>query len=148
MRKELDEAKHWMQEKRRYQEVKDPLLLKPSLARKVVEIVVQQGFNLAIQGLASNRHNPNIQPFFHYKFYTFDEVISACVHGMNPKFEHRRLFECDDNAEFATYMKKSCLKIDFIDESSELTKEIRDYIGTATIPLNAIYEQKSFSSRV
>jgi len=120
MRKDLNEAIRWKNERTLVQAVKDPTITNTSGTRKVIEIEVKQGFNLAIQGPGQSKINNNIAPFFTYRFYTFDETISAQVHGCNPLFEHRRKFECDDNAEFANYMKKGFLKIDFIDESREI----------------------------
>lgn len=67
---------------------------------------------------------------------------------MNPLFENHRKFECEDNAEFAKYMKNGKLEIFFIDESRELQRELRDYIGSAIIPLASVYDHGRFEKKV
>jgi hypothetical protein len=62
-----------------------------------------------------------MQPFFSYNFYTFEDVVSHCVTGNSPDFEHRKQFEVAANTEFLNYMRKQYLKIDFMDESVDIT---------------------------
>jgi hypothetical protein len=90
-----------------------------------------------------------MQPFFSYRFYTFDDVFSPHLQGNNPQWQHRKQFDVDDTAEFIAYMRKQTFKIDFIDESVDMTqKNLRDYIGSARIPLSAVFEKKEFIRRV
>ena len=74
-------------------------------------------------------------PFFTYEFYNFSRT-SDVGSGDNPAWDDKGRFEIDANAEFLAYIKNNVLKIDFIDESVDITQPgMRDYIGSARIPL-------------
>jgi len=76
-----------------------------------------------------------MRPFFTYEFFTFSHS-SAVVLGTEPNFADRKQFEVEQSPEFLHYMKNTFFKIDFIDESVEMTQDgARDYIGSARIPL-------------
>ena len=53
----------------------------------------------------SSKSKP-MQPFFSYRFYTFDDAYSQQLIGNSPDFNHRKQFEVDDNSEFSNYMRK------------------------------------------
>ena len=53
-----------------------------------------------------------------------------------PNFADRKQYEVEQTPEFIHYMKNTVFRIDFIDESVEMTQDgARDYIGSARIPL-------------
>lgn len=74
------------------------------------------------------------------------EYRSAIARGTNPVYESCRRFEVEANGEFLEYMKKHVLKIDFIDDSVDISQvSMRDYIGSARIPLRDLLRQKHIS---
>lgn len=88
-------------------------------------------------------------PFFSYRFYSFEDVMSPNVQGNNPFFEHRKQFEVEDTSEFRSFMGSQVLKIDFMDESVDLRqKHLTDYIGSLRIPLKALLDRKQYVARV
>ena len=86
--------------------------------------------------------------FFAYNFYTFGEEISASVQGKTPKFMHVKKYEVELDTEFINYMKKSFLKIDFMDDAVDLTQHLKDCIGCVRIPLVTILEKGSFDKKI
>jgi len=61
-----------------------------------------------------------MKPFFSYMFYQ-SEYRSAILRGNNPVFETTKRYEVEANGEFMEYMKKHVLKIDFIDDSVDIS---------------------------
>ena len=87
-----------------------------------------------------------MEPFFTYDFYTFTHS-SAVVYGPDPRFDDVKRFQIEKTSEFINYMKLSFLKIDFIDESQKnIRSDIRDYIGSARIPLKLVLNQGEISN--
>lgn len=99
MRKDLNEALKWHGQKQNVSAVRDPTIKqKASNREKIVEIIVNQARNLRIAGTSSVGRRP--QPFFSYRFYTFDDIISNMMTGENPAFDHRKQFKCDETTQF------------------------------------------------
>jgi len=79
----------------------------------------------------------DMQPFFHYAFYTFDHT-SAVVAGPNPFFDERKQYEVEMNQQLTDYLRSQILEVHFIDDSVDLNKGQNDYIGTVRIPLREL----------
>ena len=89
-----------------------------------------------------------MKPFFTYDFYTFTHE-SAVVLGTEPNFADKKQFQVELTSEFLNYMKQTVFKIDFIDESVEMTQTgSRDYIGSARIPLQNLLSKKELNGMV
>ena len=77
----------------------------------------------------------NMQPFFSFDFYTF-EYRSAILQGDSPDVDLVQRYEIEDTSELREYFRECFLKIDFIDDSVDITEpEANDYIGCVRIPL-------------
>ena len=107
-----------------------------SIPKKVIEISVVEGLNLAVSGTVCDVNR--MLPFYSYDFYTF-EIRSHTGNGPNPQFDNTKRFEVEANQQFLSYMKSQILQIHLIDESVDMTRPgSRDYIGTARIPLHEV----------
>lgn len=148
-RKPLDEAIKWYKQKQLVKNEKTVDFTKSNKnktvaseeivnKKQVVEIEVRSASNLRISG-SSNPYAQNMmKPFFTYDFFQFS-ADSAVVLGTDPAFNDKRRFEVEVTPEFLNYMEKTVFKIDFIDESVEMSQAgARDYIGSARIPLGTI----------
>lgn len=77
-----------------------------------------------------------MQPFFHFQFYTFEGYYSPVMTGSNPHFDVRKQYEVEWTEQFADYMKTQILSIDLIDESIDIMRpEAKDFIGRVRIPM-------------
>ena len=100
---------------------------------QIVEIVVEKASGLQIHGNMSTAAKKNMLPFFYYDFYRFSET-SGTAQGDSPIWDHSRKYEVEKGGEFDKYMAANVLKIDFIDESVDITQQgNRDYIGSARV---------------
>ena len=90
-----------------------------------------------------------MKPFFTYDFFTFNHQ-SAVVLGSDPNFADRKQYEVETSQEFLNYMKNTVFRIDFIDESVDMTPQagVRDYIGSARVPLKDLMRVKEFEMEV
>lgn len=115
----------------------------PKGRSKVVTIQVLKCLDLKRpdQGVSSAFRTKEMQPFYFFQFYTFDEYVSPVMQGSNPNFDIRKQFECEQTEQFIDYMKSQVLKIDIIDESVDIAKsgnEAKDYVGSVRIPLKSL----------
>jgi len=79
-----------------------------------------------------------MQPFFHFQFYTFDGYMSPVMTGSSPHFDVRKQYEVELTDQFSEYMKTQLLQIDIIDESIDIMRagaEAKDFLGRVRIPL-------------
>ena len=116
--------------------------------KKIIEIEIVEASSLKIQGSGNQLAQKRMLPFFTYDFYCFSET-SAAVQSQNPVWHSKRQFEIDANAEFLSYMKSNVLKIDFIDESVDITQPGgRDYIGSARVRLDELWQKSKVEGEV
>ena len=110
---------------------------------QIVEIVVEKAYDLQIHGNMKSVQKQNMLPFYYYDFYKFSET-SVTGQGCNPVWQCSRKYEVEKGGEFDRYMSANVLKIDFIDESVDITEQgNRDYIGSARVPLRDLLQQPS-----
>jgi len=87
---------------------------------QIVEIEVGSTRSLRISGQNNSFAQRRMTPFFTYDFYTFNHT-SAVVVGNEPNFSDTKRFEVSNSADFVDYLNAGVLKIDFIDDSVEMT---------------------------
>lgn len=146
MRKSIEEAMRWYQQKRVLRISRDPASL--ALANsagggqlrsrsKVITIHVMSCRELKRPDQASAAlRSREMQPFFFYQFYTF-EYTSPVLVGNSPDFDMRKQYQVEYTDQLIEYMKTQVLKIELIDESVDITKApaVSDYIGCVRVPL-------------
>ena len=87
----------------------------------MIEIIVKEAKDLQIQGNPQSMTSKMMTPFFTYRFYTFGDETSPVLQSKNPKFQMRKQYEVENNTEFVNYMRKNILRIEFIDDSIDMT---------------------------
>lgn len=113
---------------------------------QLIEIEVTAAAGLKINGQTTPASASFMKPFFTYDFYSFTHE-SAVVQGDSPVFQDKKQFEIEASPEFLKYMRQTVLKIDFIDESVEMDQAgVKDYIGSARIPLSELLVKKSLQA--
>ena len=144
-RKPLDEAIRWYRERQQLQSAKQVNTQARSEQQRgpqqeqynlqIVEIEVKSARGLRISGQNNQYAQQRMKPFFTYEFFQFSHS-SAVMTSNEPNFADRKQYEVEQTPEFLHYMRNTPFRIDFIDESVEMTQEgARDYIGSARIPL-------------
>lgn len=89
-------------------------------------------------------------PFFSYDFYRFTDN-SAVLSGASPEFKYSKAFEVENTRDLSDYMNRQTLVISFLDKSVEFDEaggdldNLKDYIGSARIPLNALMDGQPYS---
>tara|TARA_B110000285_G_C15072772_1_gene588951 strand:- start:695 stop:1204 length:510 start_codon:yes stop_codon:yes gene_type:complete len=108
-------------------------LPKTAANKMIFEINIKKCFSLR---RLDQSFNPNkMQPFFSFDFYTF-EYRSPILHGDSPDIDVVQRYEVENTGELQEYFRNCFLKIDFIDDSVDITEpEANDYIGCVRIPL-------------
>mmetsp|Transcript_35322 Transcript_35322/g.34350 ORF Transcript_35322/g.34350 Transcript_35322/m.34350 type:complete len:293 (-) Transcript_35322:159-1037(-) len=145
MRKSIDEAMKWYQQKKQLKIERDPTLkdqvhsyAAQKKNAKIISIQVLKCFNLSRQDQTYS--SKDMQPFYFYQFYTY-EYTSPVVQGSNVQFDVTKQYEVEVNEQFMDYMKAAVLKIDFMDESVEYREHQRDYIGSVRVPLQQLVRE-------
>ncbi|CDW86689.1 protein fantom [Stylonychia lemnae] len=151
MRKPIDEAIKWYQQRVALKKKRDPntiinqysqnIDMYAKRKQKAITIQIVKCFDLRRPGQQYN--SKQMMPFFHYTFFTF-QYISPVLQGNSPIFEIQKTYEFELNDQFFEYMKSQILKIDFMDESVDLDSNQNDYIGSVRIPLNQLLVNEEF----
>ena len=115
-------------------------LPKTAANKMIFEINIKKCFSLR---RLDQSFNPNkMQPFFSFDFYTF-EYRSPILHGDSPDIDVVQRYEVENTGELQDYFRNCFLKIDFIDDSVDITEpEANDYIGCVRIPLQQMLKQE------
>jgi hypothetical protein len=109
-----------------------------AMRSKIFTIQVLRGFDMKRPQGAGGHQQREMQPFFHFQFYTFEYTSPVAAGANNPQFDIKRQFEVELNDQLIDYVKSQVLKIDLIDESVELANGASDYIGSVRIPLKGL----------
>ena len=111
MRKSIDEALKWYEQKKTLRMQRDPTAIVQEYQphsygqkkrSKVVTVQVLKCMNLKRPSQAYS--NKQMQPFFYFQFFTF-EYQSPTLTGSNPIFDLKKQFEVEMNEQFMDYMK-------------------------------------------
>ena len=72
--------------------------------------------------------------------------------GASPEFKYSKAYEVDNTRDLGDYMNRQTLVISFLDKSVDFDDagggdldNLRDYIGSARIPLNALMDAQTYS---
>lgn len=160
MRKTIDEALKWFNQKKTLRAQRDPSSIVTDYVphqlgglkkrSKIVTIHILKCFDLRRPGDSSYSGGKEILPFFHFNFFTF-EYTSPSLTGPQPYFDIKKQFECEVNEQFMDYMKTQVLKIDLIDESVDINAQgggQKDYIGSVRIALKELMIQEEFADNL
>lgn len=93
----------------------------------------------------------NMLPFFSYDFYRFTDN-SPVLTGASPEFKYSKAFEVENTRDLGDYMNRQTLVISFLDKSVDFDAagggdldNLKDYVGSARIPLNTLMDAQTYS---
>lgn len=139
MRKSLNEALRWYREKNALNTAqRSKKVTQQYLSTKVVAINVVRFYDLNSKHAKDPK---NIQPFFFYNFYKFDEYFSKTFKGTDPDVNDIQTFTTELDEKFKNYTEEKTFEITVLDDSVNMHRADRDdqaiddMIGVAHIPL-------------
>lgn len=114
--------------------------LKPSKKLVTISVVRCENLQTAYESVR------NVEPFFFYQFYTFDDRYSKNGMGVNPEFHDTYSYEVNFDSKAVSYFERELLEIFIFDDKAPITgKELNgkanqndDMIGVARIPLKTV----------
>lgn len=118
MRKPIEEALKWFQQKRALRLSRDPQAMALGNQAegirgrsKVVTIQVVRCLNLKRpqQTAVTAFRMKEMQPFFYFQFYTFEGYLSPVMTGASPNYDVRKQYEVEVTDQFLDYMKTQLL---------------------------------------
>eukprot|EP00347_Sterkiella_histriomuscorum_P001912 403370193 len=149
MRRPIDEAVKWYQQRTALKKQRDPNTIINEyhphnyenggfLKKRSKAITIQVAKCYDLKRPDNSYSSKQMQPFYYFSFFTF-EYTSPILDGQNPQFDIKKTFEIEINEQFMEYMRTQLLKIDFIDDSVDMTQpNAKDYIGSVRIPLREL----------